>query len=602
MHDAGDGNGWWGPAGAPAAAERAGSGREGSWDGGPRHDDGWSQGGGGSEDGDPSDTPPTLAAVASTPWDPAPRTSAGLEPVPPHQVTWRELTWEELVTEAERVGPDPRFDALSDAEVIEQLAVGAAQIDAALCRWLELLAEFTVRGVWADEGARTAGMWLSWRLGIAPSTAREHVRVALKLREFPATRDRFAAGTLSYSKVRAITRCGQPDAEDMLLAWADDATAAQLEQVARGFRRAEKARRDDAIAGEPNGQRCSVRSRSLGDGRRSLTITAPDEVIAAIEDDLQRLAEALLADRLDPEAASAGGTDGVGVGSSDPPPDGDRLGAAEHGAGLEGGAARQRVTSMDQVDALMTALAAAAAAGTVPDTSGLDRHTLVLHASVDDVTRAVSEGGIEAGGTSDAVPAADMLGLVPVTDEHRRIRGMDRTTLRRLACEAGVVLVVEEGDGTPLDVGRRRRSPTAAQRRALQRRDRGCTFPGCHATRHLHAHHVRHWADGGPTDLANLVLVCGFHHRFVHAADWHIEVRADGRHLFRPAADAAAVPRVGAAPGAPPGAVAASAPGSASAEALLPPDHVGGPYDLDTAVAVLQRIHRAARPETALAA
>lgn len=103
--------------------------------------------------------------------------------------------------------------------------------------------------------------------------------------------------------------------------------------------------------------------------------------------------------------------------------------------------------------------------------------------------------------------------------------------LRRLACEAGMVLVATDGP-LPIDVGRLRR-PTAAQRRALQARDRSCRFPGCGARRHLHAHHVVHWADGGPTDVASLVLVCGFHHRFVHERQWQVTA-AGGTFWFAP--------------------------------------------------------------------
>jgi hypothetical protein len=149
------------------------------------------------------------------------------------------------------------------------------------------------------------------------------------------------------------------------------------------------------------------------------------------------------------------------------------------------------------------------------DTSGLDRHTLVLHASAD----AIAKEGPD---------------RVPVEDRHGRVRGMDRQTLRRLACEAGIVLAAVDEHGTPLDVGRRDRRLSAALRRALHLRDRSCTFPGCGATRHLHAHHVHHWADGGPTDLSNLVLICSHHHRFVHQNGWTIEVRPDAQHRFAP--------------------------------------------------------------------
>jgi hypothetical protein len=89
-------------------------------------------------------------------------------------------------------------------------------------------------------------------------------------------------------------------------------------------------------------------------------------------------------------------------------------------------------------------------------------------------------------------------------------------TARRLACDAGVVTVLENGDGEPLQVGRRRRTPSSALRRALARRDGGCRFPDCDRRRYLHAHHIEHWARGGETTFGNVILLCSKHHRLVH--------------------------------------------------------------------------------------
>lgn len=110
-----------------------------------------------------------------------------------------------------------------------------------------------------------------------------------------------------------------------------------------------------------------------------------------------------------------------------------------------------------------------------------------------------------------------------------------------------------------------------------------------------------HWADGGPTDLGNLVSLCGFHHRFVHAHGWDIEVRPDGRHRYTPPDATGPQPRTGALPGACAEAVTAAAPASASAEALRPPTHTGARCDLDTAVATLQHAWHRAHPDLALA-
>lgn len=101
-----------------------------------------------------------------------------------------------------------------------------------------------------------------------------------------------------------------------------------------------------------------------------------------------------------------------------------------------------------------------------------------------------------------------------------------------LACDATVRPLVFRR-GAPIDAGRDRRLVSRAQRRALKARDGGCTFPGCGHARFLDAHHVDHWIHGGPTDLANLVLLCRAHHRLHHRGEYRIEAAVlDGRFQF----------------------------------------------------------------------
>ncbi len=84
-----------------------------------------------------------------------------------------------------------------------------------------------------------------------------------------------------------------------------------------------------------------------------------------------------------------------------------------------------------------------------------------------------------------------------------------------LTCDATCEVWFER-DGQPIGAGRATRTVNRRLRRALEHRDRTCAVPGCGATRGLHAHHIRHWEDGGPTELTNLVLVCPYHHRAHH--------------------------------------------------------------------------------------
>jgi len=89
-------------------------------------------------------------------------------------------------------------------------------------------------------------------------------------------------------------------------------------------------------------------------------------------------------------------------------------------------------------------------------------------------------------------------------------------TMRRLACDASLVTVVEDAVGNVLNIGRKTRTIPPAIRRALTVRDRGCRVPGCCESRLVDAHHIHHWCDGGETSLENLVLLCRHHHRWLH--------------------------------------------------------------------------------------
>lgn len=92
--------------------------------------------------------------------------------------------------------------------------------------------------------------------------------------------------------------------------------------------------------------------------------------------------------------------------------------------------------------------------------------------------------------------------------------------VHRLACDGRVV--ADGPDGVPLGIGRTSRKIPAWLNRQIRQRDGGCRFPGCERTRWAHAHHLVHWADGGPTDLDNLALLCHYHHRLVHEGGWQI--------------------------------------------------------------------------------
>ena len=109
----------------------------------------------------------------------------------------------------------------------------------------------------------------------------------------------------------------------------------------------------------------------------------------------------------------------------------------------------------------------------------------------------------------------------------------------RLRTAAALLPPVLGGAPTqPLEVGRSSRVVPAAQRAALTVRDGGCVFPGCQRPlAWCEAHHLRHWLHGGPTDLANLALLCRAHHRAVHEGGWRLTWAPDGQLTAIPPTD-----------------------------------------------------------------
>jgi len=194
---------------------------------------------------------------------------------------------------------------------------------------------------------------------------------------------------------------------------------------------------------------------------------------------------------------------------------------AEEGAlvlrALEAGRAalreRRVETSPDRVEAPVTnaeAFLAMADIALASDgkRSGGERHQIVVHVDAQ-------------------VLADDADGRCELVDG----RPLAAETARRLACDASLV-ELHERDGHVLSLGRKRRTVSPALRRALHTRDRGCRFPGCDRTRFVDAHHVKHWSQGGETNLDNLLTLCRRHHRLVHERGYSVKLGDDGEVQF----------------------------------------------------------------------
>ena len=153
-----------------------------------------------------------------------------------------------------------------------------------------------------------------------------------------------------------------------------------------------------------------------------------------------------------------------------------------------------------------------------------DRYQVVVHVAADTLkTEPESGNGVSA--ETSPLGLADLAHL-----EHGP--HVSAEMARRVACDGGIVKLVEDGDSVPLSIGRKSRAIPPAIRRALTARDNGCRFPGCTNTRFVDGHHVKHWVDGGETSLDNLVLLCRHHHRLVHEGGFRCEHSAGGHVQF----------------------------------------------------------------------
>ena len=417
---------------------------------------------------------------------------------------------------AERQREEEALEAL-EAEITQLWG----HINAATAHFLALLAEFDRREGWAQHGIASCAHWLSWQCGIGPVAAREKVRVARALESLPKIAGAFGEGRLSYSKVRALTRVATAETEDTLLNIALNGTAAHVERTVRGFRRAVRyLERDEA---EAMHERRYLDCRRESDGSVRLEARLAPEVGEMLLKALEA-AHAQLEERAgDAEGAGAAAADAAAV-PADVSAETSRTKSALPpcwDAGSENVSAEtpRRSVSQRRADALEHILGRFLAGKCSGSANGA--HEVVVHIAHDALRDVPESSG--------------------ASFEHGGNVAVE--TARRLGCDGALVGVVEGAKGEPLAVGRKTRAVPPAMRRALRVRDGGCRFPGCDRFRYVHAHHIKHWADGGETRLDNLVTLCSQHHRQVHEGGYGVRMNAGEIQFTRP--DGPVIPPAG---------------------------------------------------------
>ncbi|WP_308817148.1 HNH endonuclease signature motif containing protein [Pseudonocardia alni] len=502
---------------------------------------------------------------------------------------------------------------LSLPDLESELLGLAGHIAAAECRFLRLLAEFDDRGGWCGVGVRSCAHWLTWRAGMSLRTATEHLRAAHALTRLPRITEAFAAGRISYSKVRAVTRVvGADDAVlDRMAAAASPGTATEPlrrsgsapdgasggasvdgasregpDDAARGAQDTSdmgteqgagegpgcgaEAGADHSDAGRAAGATTSPAGRGDtgpwdGTGSVPVTSSAPEARGQAEPGAPPRAAAATDAEQVLLDLALGGTASHVetvvrAVRRRCAPP---RDVAARRGVSwhhdVDGSlVVRARLAPEDGallVAAIEAGVATARPAPADPamppgddDTDdpaaregrwsgwdGPDPHEQARRteertpgAVVDTLAARRADALLdlvvrEPGAAGAAVVergAARVTVVVDAGTGTARLAGgpeIAASTAERLACDARARVLLTDRAANRMYLGRSRRLASPAQIAALTADGGGsCRFPGCHHTRHLHAHHVRHWLRGGSTDIDNLVLLCSFHHRLVH--------------------------------------------------------------------------------------
>jgi hypothetical protein len=317
---------------------------------------------------------------------------------------------------------------------------------------------------------RSIGAWLRETLNVSPNAAGRDVHLARNLADvLPATSAALGEGDISVRHCQVIASL-RGDLTDEQVRAADphlaEAAATHTPHELLGFvSHVRHAYRPDHAAGD---EKDAYAERSL-------------------------------------TAASTLGGLGVGRWAGDAVSQG-LIMTAIHAASAPQGGDDGRTAAQRRYDGLVAICERALKAAELPETGGVAPHVTVIvdHATL---TRAAGAGGATLGfGTVISGDAA-----------------------RMLACDGSISRIITGPNGEVLDSGRATRTFTTAQRRAIIARDRHCRWPHCdRPSAWCDAHHIVHWADGGPTSTNNAVLLCGRHHRQLHRGHHHVLVSPDG--------------------------------------------------------------------------
>ncbi|CAN3130294.1 DUF222 domain-containing protein [Mycobacterium sp. smrl_JER01] len=370
--------------------------------------------------------------------------------------------------------------------LFDELAELTGQRNAIDGQIVQIAAQIDREGLWGATGARSLAGLMAWKTGSAPRHGKTIAAIAARLAEFPRCTEELAAGRLSLDQVGVIAEGAGAGSDEHYAELASVATVGQLRTAIKLEPRPDTREDpdpdpdldDDPRPAPTPPPRPSISKTCTGEFT-CWKITLPTIEAALFEAALRSHHDALITQwRHDHPTEDHPTTDS-------PDPDSPDLYSQEPTGHGDAGEDGRRPPMPDAAAAFMELVTAGWDAEATRRPHG-HHTTVVVHVDIAERVAALHLGPT-------------------LTTAQRQYLSCDAT------CE-----VWFNRDGQPLGAARTTRTISRRLRRALEHRDRTCVIPGCAATRGLHAHHITHWEDGGPTELDNLVLVCPYHHRCHH--------------------------------------------------------------------------------------
>ena len=358
---------------------------------------------------------------------------------------------------------------------------------------LRLVAAADAVDVSREAGLPDTTAWLARNTHATGSSASRQVTLAQDLETLPATRSAMDTGAVSVEHARVIARTHDqlPDSlsaeqivavEEKLLAWAHDTDpqtlARRSRQVLHDITSREEAEAHHADVLMTEERAALAKTRLTLHDNHDGTLTGHFTVPTLAGDILNKVLQQLTA----PRRAKPGASDAQGGPL-----------AAKHDPAHQRGLAFLELLEHLPTDRLHGKVAA----------------TIVITLQHKQLVQDLAAAGVDTGLETSPGDA------------------------RRIACNAGILPAILNGQSLPLDLGRSKRLFTEAQRTALATRHATCAADGCDRPyAWCELHHADPWATGGPTDLAKAIPLCGWHHRRIHDPHYQHDRLPDGTLRF----------------------------------------------------------------------